>query len=60
MKNTMETIERLIKEKEELYNALKLLWKVRGNPFTIEQTQQQIEVYSEVEDIIKKYSRIKG
>lgn len=59
MENIIKTLERLIKEKEELFNALKSLWNVRGTPFTLEQTQQQEKVYKDVEKIIKRYSLLK-
>ena len=51
-----DELVKLVKENQELLNALNKLWNVRGTPFTLEQTQQQERIYAEVEIILKKYT----
>ena len=51
-----DELVKLVKENQELLNALNKLWSVRGTPWTLEQTQQQERIYAEVEIILKKYT----
>lgn len=51
-----DELVKLVKENQELLNALNKLWSVRGTPWTLEQTQQQERIYAEVEIVLKKYT----